>query len=43
MLTEGNFQKWPLAVKAYLTPQDQVRVIKRVKNHGWCALVAFGR
>ena len=29
MLPEGNFQKWAWAVKAYLTPNDHVRVIKR--------------
>lgn len=32
MLAEGNFQKWTWAIKAYLTPSDHVRVIKRTKD-----------
>ena len=32
MLNESNYQKWQWAIKAYLSPHDHVRVIKRVRT-----------
>ena len=32
MLSESNYQKWQWAIKAYLSPHDHVRVIKRVRT-----------
>jgi len=34
MLTEGNFQKWAWAIKAYLMPHNHIRVIKQTKDSG---------
>jgi hypothetical protein len=32
ILTKDNYPKWQLSVKAYLTPGDHVRVIRRTKD-----------
>jgi len=34
VLTEGDFQKWSWAVKAYLTPNNHVHVIKQTRDSG---------